>query len=263
MPLAFPRALHGSESAVKQRILAAAKAWATDLRKGAPLRPLDTLAIAKGTPVYCSEVSLLAPGRAAWRLYALILVRAEVRSELPAKTRDEARGAVEAALLDNPAGVVWLNLAQPEPNTLAILDARVRALVAAWADLSELGFIDQRPEPQPLATVIEDRYRAFLSIWLDDPDTGPITDRLRTAIDRGQQASGTESRTRLVTAIRSLAKRWQRIATPERFEDTAWVEGQLARLKPAAFESAKTGADLSAVVYDMHRRGEHEREPEP
>jgi hypothetical protein len=260
MTASFPVAIYGTEAQVEKRLVAASRAWADDLRKGASLRALESREVPPGTRIFCSGIPAINPGQPEWRAYELVVVRAEVAGAIDWEDDDRIHALLEAEFLRLPAGVLWLNVGWPAPNTLAILRPRIAALLGCWGQLSTLSYLDTQLQPQTLEAVIEDHYKPFFEIWLDAPTEGPLAGRLQAAIDVALASSDADARERMISACRQLARRWDRITSPERFDDRGWIERQLAAVRPTDYESAKTGKWLNAMVFAMHRKSEREGE---
>ena len=203
----------------------------------------------------------MSPGRPAFRAYWLRSTRADVCEALNWNDRERISERLEESFLQFAAGVLWLNVGWPAPNTVMIVRERIAALLRYWGELSTILYIDVPLQPQTLEAVIESHYTPFLRLWLNDTAAAPLVTRLQVAVDAALVASDDETRRRMAMALSRMAKTpskrpYVRLTVPEHFADLAWIEQRLATLDPAEYETAKTGVSLQGLLFSLDRRSD-------
>lgn len=248
--VAFPTVLRGTQDEVVRGVAQVARDWADDLRASRPVRALATSVVASDDRIYCSEGSDFAPTSVAYRLFSLRDIRPELK-------RVDASGqtdvVVEQALLAMPAGVLWLNVGRPEPNTAPVVLARLEALFSHWQELASLSLFDRELVAQPFEAVVEWHYSALLSLWSEE-STGSLRERLHAAIDRCASASVEVARVRIAARLAQLAPLSPRVLHPERFADADWIIRELATVKPRDFDAARTGVTMARLLHVLDHR---------
>jgi hypothetical protein len=254
----FPAFLFGDEQSVVDEAEAAGLAWADAYRRTRTFAPHSLRTIAPGELVIVHD-GTLDPFTPRWRLFGAAFAISEARTALDAADRD----AFTLASLQTP----WVALAacirhQP-PNSVDVVTARARAVLASWPELATLRYIGaakrmpsviQFPEPEApsisLDSLVNQLFDGPLAVW--GPQLGAARLRLEHALDAMAVASLDDAREKLLARMTLLSRgnhrtKGTRAADPER------IAAALAALPAAEIAALVPGItpDLLSVLYTL------------